>query len=59
MIEKRYQLFTKEGLKWSSWFKITVSTVLEYWQLKGKLKNEYREALPNGEYKQIKVTAKT
>lgn len=59
-IEKRYQLFGRNGIEWSSWFTFNTGgkdvTTLEPWQLDHKLKNEYREVLPNGEYKQIKVT---
>jgi hypothetical protein len=45
MIQKRYQYWTKEGIKWTSWFKC--SSTEEALQLKGfkgnNLKNEYRK----------------
>ena len=39
-MKKRYQYYTKEGIKWTPWFQYEGSQ--EPWQLKGKLKNEYR-----------------
>lgn len=42
MIWKRYQIWTRNGLEWSKWFRYDRGT-LEKWQLKGKLLNEYRE----------------
>lgn len=39
---KRYQLFTKNGIVWSKWFSWN-GTIEEKWQLKNKLKNEYKE----------------
>lgn len=38
--QKRYEYFSKNGKRWSGWFDYDGR---EYkWQLKGKLKNEYR-----------------
>ena len=39
---KRYQLFTRDGIVWSKWF-VWNGTIEEKWQLKNKLKNEYKE----------------
>ena len=41
MTQKRYQYWSSEGVKWTKWFE--TSTVDEQWQLKNKLKNEYRD----------------
>ncbi len=40
-MEKRYQIWTKDGLKWCRWFKY--SGAKEKWQIAGKQLNEYRE----------------
>ena len=40
-MEKRFEYFTREGKAWSKWFKYDGEKYP--WQLKGKLKNEYRE----------------
>jgi len=49
MVQKRYQRFTKDGIVWSSWMNFcNDDSKLEYlqkeekWQLKPKLKNEFR-----------------
>lgn len=42
MTYKRYQMYTRDGIVWSSWFKWD-SDNRDPWQLKNKLKNEYRE----------------
>lgn len=39
---KRYQIWTKNGLEWSKWFK-WCGVVEEKWQIKNKQKNEYKE----------------
>ena len=39
-MEKRYQYYSKDGIKWTNWFKCNYSD--EKWQLKNKLKNEYK-----------------
>ena len=44
--QKRYQMFTKNGIVWSDWF--NWSGTEEKWQLKGKLLNEYRTIYPSG-----------
>ncbi len=44
--QKRYQMFTKNGIVWSEWF--NWSGLEEKWQLKGKLLNEYRTIFPSG-----------
>ena len=44
--QKRYQMFTKNGIVWSEWF--NWSGTEEKWQLKGKLLNEYRTIFPSG-----------
>lgn len=41
IIQKRYQHYTKDGIKWTEWFNHKGSSQ-EPWQLKGKLKNQYR-----------------
>lgn len=61
-IEKRYQLFGRNGIEWSSWFTLnTVGkdiTTLEPWQLDHKLKNEYRKVDDNGNITHIKISYK-
>lgn len=47
MIEKRYQWLSNQGVKWTSWFPFRAGNtlrgqVLEKWQVKNKLANEYR-----------------
>lgn len=39
---KRYQYYTREGIKWTDFF-LWDSDIRDPWQLKGKLKNEYKE----------------
>lgn len=39
---KRYQSFTKNGIEWSKWFPWNGKEE-EKWQLKNKLKNEYKQ----------------
>lgn len=41
-MEKRFEYFTREGKAWSNWF--PYSGEKYKWQLKNKLKNEYRES---------------
>lgn len=38
---KRYQIWTRDGLKWSAWFKWN-GKIEEKWQIKNKQKNEYK-----------------
>ena len=42
MIIKRYQYYSKNGIVWTSWFKWD-SDIRDPWQLKNKLKNEYKD----------------
>ena len=42
MVYKRYEYFTREGKEWTPWFPWD-SDVRDPWQLKNKLKNEYKE----------------
>lgn len=43
MIQKRYEYFSKDGKKWTSWFNTTLKDMPnEKWQLAHKLLNEYR-----------------
>lgn len=42
MTYKRYQMYTRDGIVWSDWFKWD-SDNRDPWQLKNKLKNEYKE----------------
>ena len=49
MIQKRYQYISSEGIKWTEWSDyMDDDSKLEYlqkeeaWQLKSKLKNEYK-----------------
>ena len=44
--QKRYQKFTKNGKVWSEWF--NWSGEEPEWQLKGRLRNEYRTIYPSG-----------
>ena len=59
-IEKRYQLFGKNGIEWSSWFTFSIEgkdvTTFEPWQLEPKLKNEYRKVDDNGNITPIKIS---
>ena len=59
-IEKRYQLFGKNGIEWSSWFTLNTEgkdiTTFEPWQLEPKLKNEYRKGDDNGNITPIKIS---
>ena len=40
IMEKRYQYYSRNGIQWTPWFEYEGSQ--EPWQLKNKLKNEYR-----------------
>lgn len=42
MTYKRYQMYTRDGIVWSDWFKWD-SDNRDPWQLKNKLKNEYED----------------
>ena len=49
MIQKRYQKYTSNGIEWTPWVnyekddtKLSYLEKEEQWQLKPKLKNEYR-----------------
>ena len=59
-IEKRYQVFNREGIGWSSWFTFNTGsknvTTLEPWQLDYKLKNEYRRIEDDGTITPIKIS---
>ena len=59
-IEKRYQLFGRNGVEWTPWFhygKKEDNKTLEPWQLKSSnLKNEYRELDDNGNITPIKIS---
>lgn len=59
-IEKRYQLFGKNGIEWSSWFTFNTGdknvTTLEPWQLDYKLKNEYRRVEDDDTITPIKIS---
>ena len=59
-IEKRYQLFGKNGIEWSSWFTFNTEckdvATLEPWQLDHKLKNEYRRVEDDGTITPIKIS---
>ena len=39
-MEKRYEFWSREGKKWTEWFEYDGEKYK--WQLKNKLKNEYR-----------------
>ena len=59
-IEKRYQLFGRNGIEESSWFTFNTRdkdvTTLEPWQLDYNLKNEYRKVDNNGNIIPIKIS---
>jgi len=38
---KRYQYYSREGIVWTEWFKYEGEKYT--WQLKNKLKNEYKD----------------
>ena len=61
-IEKRYQLFGKNGIEWSQWFTFNTEgkdvTTFEPWQLEPKLKNEYRSIDAKGNITPIKISYK-
>lgn len=40
MMQKRYEFWSREGKKWTEWFDYDGEQFP--WQLKNKLKNEYR-----------------
>ena len=43
-MQKRYQRYLIGGeIGWTPWFRVPANTPKEEWQLKGKLKNEYRD----------------
>lgn len=46
MLEKRYQYWASENgkpiIKWSEWFRVPDNITQEKWQVKNKLKNEYK-----------------
>ena len=42
MTYKRYQYWTREGKKWTEWF-VWTSDDRDPWQLKNRLRNEYKE----------------
>jgi len=44
MTKKRYQYYSSEGIKWTSWFNWD-SDLRDKWQLKNRLLNEYEEDL--------------
>lgn len=60
-IEKRYQLFGRNGVEWSPWFHhVNDAKALEPWQLKSsKLKNEYRRVEDDGTITPIKISYNT
>ena len=43
MLQKRYECFGKKGKCWTEWFNVSPNTEREPWQVKGKLRNEFRE----------------
>lgn len=45
MIQKRYQYRSPEGIVWTPWFNTNLKEIPqdEEYQLKNKLKNEYKE----------------
>ena len=40
--EKRYQYYGTKGIEWSPWFHCRKEDTVEEWQVKNKLRNEYR-----------------
>lgn len=42
-MKKRYQRFGPNGIEWSDWFTPFNGTERPEWQLKNKLRNEYKE----------------
>lgn len=40
-MEKRYEHYTKNGIEWTDWFEWDGEKYK--WQLKNKLRNEYRD----------------
>ena len=41
MVYKRYEYYTREGKVWTDWFEWE-SDIRDPWQLKNKLRNEYK-----------------
>lgn len=41
-MQKRYEYWSKEGIVWSQWYNWD-GNLMEKWQLKNKLRNEYRD----------------
>lgn len=42
-MKKRYQYYSKDGIKWTNWFNVPNNTVKEKYQINGKLLNEYKK----------------
>ena len=42
MWEMRYQYWASDGIRWTKWFSIPDNMEHFEWQLKNKLRNEYR-----------------
>lgn len=40
-MKKRYQYYSKDGIKWTPWFKETFEGEHTKWQLKNRLLNEW------------------
>lgn len=40
--QKRYQRYTKDGIEWTDWFNYSENAPETPWQVKNKLKNEFR-----------------
>ena len=40
-MEKRYQYYSKDGIRWTDWFPYQGQKF--QWQLKNRLRNEYKE----------------
>lgn len=42
MVQKRYQYYAQDGIKWTPWFNWRYDS-RDKWQIKNKLLNEYKE----------------
>lgn len=45
-MRKRYQYFSKNGIEWTDWFTPFNDLEQQEWQLKNKLKNEWKQFTP-------------
>lgn len=42
-LQRRYQFWGPDGIQWTNWYNVGPDRKRDPWELKGKLKAEYRE----------------